>query len=285
MSCRAQASATRRPVATLPVKEILSSPAPTSAAPVSPSPSSSWNTPSGKPASRSSCSDELAGERRHFARLQQHRVARHQGLHGRVQREQEREVPRRDDPDHAERLVRDAQLLRLHQVQGHRAVGEDARGALRVELERVARGEDLGDERFLARLARLGDDDVEEVLLVLDQHAHRALEQTLSRAERSARPLRLRLPRALERFRDVGRIGDLDLADRLEASGTRESQATAPADAFGDGLEDRQPSASAHPRAGCERGRGYGSPAGKVNRFGGAPGAGPRRPSAARRSP
>ena len=88
-------------------------------------------------------------------------------------------------------------------------------------------------------------------------------------AEGSARPLRLRLPRALERVRDVGRVRDFDLAERREASGARESQATAPRDALGDGLEDRQ-FASAQPRAGgAKPGRGYGSPAGKVNRFGG----------------
>ena len=50
MSWLAQASATLRPVATLPVKETLSTPPLTMAAPVSPSPSNTWNTPSGKPA-------------------------------------------------------------------------------------------------------------------------------------------------------------------------------------------------------------------------------------------
>ena len=50
MSWPAQASATLRPVATLPVKETLSTPPRTMAAPVSASPSSTCSTPSGRPA-------------------------------------------------------------------------------------------------------------------------------------------------------------------------------------------------------------------------------------------
>ena len=56
---RPQASATLRPVATLPVKEILSTPASTRAAPVSPSPTTRLKTPSGSPAAAKISSTRL----------------------------------------------------------------------------------------------------------------------------------------------------------------------------------------------------------------------------------
>jgi hypothetical protein len=111
--------------------------------------------------------DELAREGRDLGGLQEHRVARHQGLGGRIQREQEREVPRRDDAHHAERPVRDAELLALHQVHRNGAVGEDALGALGVEGERVAGSQHLDGEGLGLGLARLASQHHHELVLAL----------------------------------------------------------------------------------------------------------------------
>ena len=209
--------------------------------------------------------DEASGEGRHFGGLEHDGVARDQRLHGRVERQDEREVPRRDDADHAERPVAELELLRLHQVHGHRAIGEDPPRALRVELKCVTSREDLGREGFETRLAGLRADHVDEVFLAREQHADRALEVARARGDPELGPLALRLARALDGGGDVGRRLHVDLADGFERRGVREAEAPPAASRRLDLLDDRHAAPSRAPPLLGDSARCYGTPAGKVN--------------------
>ena len=159
-SARPQASAILRPVRTEPVNAILSQPASTSAAPVAPSPVTTWNTFSGRPASANSsasasptkgvisegfsttvlpaasaCTDGFSASRN----------GKFQGVMM---------------PDHAHRPVREHELLRLHQVKTLLLVAQQSLRVARVVGERVAGAQDLRRHRLEPRLAGVAADHV-----------------------------------------------------------------------------------------------------------------------------
>src|SRR5258706_8589908 len=93
------------------------------------------------------------------------------------------------------------------------AVGEDVARALRVELEAVARGDDLGGEQLGARLAGLGGDPHRELVRALGEQARGAIEIVRALAEAGRAPVDLRLARALDRGAHLLRAVDLELAE------------------------------------------------------------------------
>ena len=107
-------------------------------------------------------------------------------------------------------------------MQRDRAVGEDALGAFRVELEGVTGGEDLGRECLTGRLARLGHNPRDELRLALDEHVHRPTQVAGALAKRELGPGRLRLARAFDRREHLGLPVELDLAEALERGRVRE---------------------------------------------------------------
>ena len=110
----AQASATLRPVGTLPVKQTRSTLRITSC-PVAPSPSTKSNT-SASSGTRRTVSNQRADEaRRHLARLEQHRGTGEQRRHRIEQRQHHRRVP---GADHADERI--GHQLRADLDVGHR---------------------------------------------------------------------------------------------------------------------------------------------------------------------
>ena len=152
-------------------------------------------------------------------------------------------------------------------MHGHAAVGQDALRALRVEGQRVAGREHLDGERLALGLARLAADHRDELVLPLEQHAHRAPQIAAALLDRQRAPLGLRLARHLERALDVGLAARLELADELERGGAAKLVATPRACGGLERLQDGHaasclPSHSARPlRLGAEeRVEGTGAP-------------------------
>ena len=103
----AAAAAIERPTSVEPVKAILAtSGCSTSRCPqVRPGPTTTFTTPSGRPASGASSAKRSARQRRQLGRLQHDRVARRERRPELPGGDREREVPRRDQADHADRLA------------------------------------------------------------------------------------------------------------------------------------------------------------------------------------
>jgi hypothetical protein len=169
--------------------------------------------------------DQLPGVGGELGGLEQHRVARHQRLDARVEREQERLVPRRDDSHHAEGLVDDAKLpgQPLQAVHAPLPGAEDLGGALGVEAQRIAAGEDLRGDRLGPGLAGLAENHVDDFVLPLDQRAQRAMHVAGALVEIELRPARLRLARRLDRILHVVGRGDFELAGGLEGGWTAQA--------------------------------------------------------------
>ena len=92
-----------------------------------------WNTPSGRPASREAFGEALGAQRRLRGVLQHHRIARHDRRHDAVHRDEIRVIPRGDGEHDAERLAaHEAREVRLR-------AGVDVRERLRRDVDHVAR--------------------------------------------------------------------------------------------------------------------------------------------------
>ncbi len=158
----AQAAITRLPVAVEPVKATLSTPAWHSAAPVSPRPVTTVKT--GRPTDSWNVRASHAPTPGVYSRrLEDHGVAGGEGVDDRAHRREDRVVPRADDADDAERLVRHRRGL-----VGHQQTGGDL-AALEVLLGVAGRPGDVVDgqggleHRVAVRLAGLVVHDLGEL--------------------------------------------------------------------------------------------------------------------------
>ncbi len=122
-SRRAAASATRFPVATLPVKISLSMAESVSAAPAGPSPMTTCIRSGCKSSRQQNTLQLQRDQRRELRRLQHDGVARDQSTQRLNGRSGEGIVPRRDDADHAVRLAHKFAALGFHR---EIAVGQPA---------------------------------------------------------------------------------------------------------------------------------------------------------------
>ena len=77
----------------------------TIARPTSPSPMTRLNTPAGAPASIRICAERVSDRRRRGGRLQDDRIAEGEGRRGLPCRDRDREVPWRDQAEHADRFA------------------------------------------------------------------------------------------------------------------------------------------------------------------------------------
>ena len=147
---------------------------------------------------------------------------------------------------------------------GHRAVGEDPLRALRVELKCVAAGEDLGRERFDARLAGLRADHVDELVLAREQHARPRARDSARAPESRARPTRA-APCA--RARPRRHVGRRRTSISPTARASRGSRGRGVAGRLPPSRSARRPPCSplSAPSLLADSARCYGTPAGKVN--------------------
>ena len=215
-SWRAHSSPTLRPASTEPVKNTFATLEATSAGPV-PGPWIDPHQPLGDARALEHLTDPLADQRRQRGRLEHDSVAGHQRQRDLAERDAPRVVPRRDHPDHPERLVRERRALGLQEQLRHRdlLVGEDLEPGAGDPAQRVDRRQDLHRERLVARLALLADDQVADLVGLVDQHLGGALEVARAVGERQLRPERLHLGDGPDdRVDRVGR-GDRDRAEPL----------------------------------------------------------------------
>ncbi len=158
------------------------------------------------------------GEHRLRVGLVHHGVAGEQRGQTVAQRQRERVVPRRDDPDDT---LGDAVDLDPGET------GHDTGDPLGVQVPVsgaavVARGQRDVQRlvvRVLAGLAGLPADHVADLRLPLEEQVVQAEQRGLPLVDRGARPLLLGPARATERLRDVGRAGLRDHPDRLAVEG------------------------------------------------------------------
>jgi len=184
--------------------------------------------------------DLLAAERRDFAGLEQHRIARDERLGGWIHRQDERSVPRTDHADDTERPVVDLQLLEEahHTVQPALLAREELRSTLRVERQRIAGGENIDLQRLGGRLAGLGDDNVDQIVLLLDHESEHAPENARPFFEGQRRPLGLYLACPFERSQHTLRRSHLDLAQASAVDRGLERESARRTSGCGDGLDD-----------------------------------------------
>ena len=164
---------------------------------VLPEPTTTWRTPSGRPASLRSSPSRIAVSGRVGGRLEHDGVAAGQRRRHLVGDEVEREVERRDGGDHAARLAdRPAEVMLAARVGVH--LDEFAGGALGLLARPAERGRAaLGLEaRVLERLAALGGDDARDLLGVRPRSGARRARgwRRASRPGTSDSPRRRRAP-------------------------------------------------------------------------------------------
>ena len=142
----------------------------TSADPVAPVPVRHSSTPGAPTSSRQPRTISRGGQRRELRRLDRDRRAGQQRGHRIGQGEQNRVVPRADDPDDRVRPVGDRELLARDQqaVRSRMRVGQELLRALSVVLEQVDRDRNL-QGGLLPRLSRLALEQLCEALIVVEQ--------------------------------------------------------------------------------------------------------------------
>jgi hypothetical protein len=121
-------------------------------------------------------------------------------------------------------------------------------GPLRVISDRVTAREHLHADRLASRLARLPDDDVDDLVLTRHDLVEQAPQVLGALGDGQRAPRGLRLARALHRGAHVLRAGALELADRRQRHGAHGAIAAARAGG-GNGLDDRHAELLAEGRA------------------------------------
>ena len=130
------------PTSVEPVNAIMSTSAcrPIACPAVSPKPGTTWRTPSGSPASEASSARRSAGERRLLRGLEDDAVARREGGAELPGGHQEREVPRHDGADDAERLADDRDVrVRARSARSRRRPCRSPRRTRRCTRSRAGR--------------------------------------------------------------------------------------------------------------------------------------------------
>jgi hypothetical protein len=184
--------------------------------------------------------DERAAEGRHLGGLHDDRVARHQRLDRRIEGQDERTVPRRDHPDHAEGPVVHFEPLGEAQQAVEAALlgAQEALGVLGVVGEGIAGGEDVDHQRFHAWLAGLAHDDVDELVLAVEQQTQRPAEVVSAGVEAQRLPHQLRLAGPLDGGLHLFGGRGFEVADVLERGGVLEPVAAGSALGGVDGVHD-----------------------------------------------
>ncbi len=175
-----------------------------------PKPLTTLSTPGGNRSPMRSISTMIA-HRRLLGRLQHDAVSRGERRGELPRRHQDREVPRDDLPDHAERLVivvGDGVVIDLRQ---RAFLGADASG----EIAEMIDGErNVGEGRLADRLAVVDGLDRGEHLEVLLHAVGDFVEDLGALGRRGVAPGVLRLMRRVERKLDIGGLRAGDLAYR-----------------------------------------------------------------------
>jgi hypothetical protein len=136
--------------------------------------------------------DPLPDQGREACRLEHDAVAGHQRDRDLAERDRPGVIPRRNHPDHADRLEGELRALRL-QDRRHREllVGENVRPVVRDPLERVDGGEDLHRVALDPRLALLIGEQLSDLVEVLEQHVAGAAQVAGPVLQREGGPERL----------------------------------------------------------------------------------------------
>ncbi len=179
----------------------------------------------------------------HLGRFQDDRVARQDRLHGRVHRQRERTVPRRDDADHAERSVVHHQFLIGAEVPMELPllVRELLDRAATPEVDVVAPRKDFHDQRLEVCLARLADDRFRDLIALFDENVDRAANDSRAFGDRQARPFLLCITSLGNGACDIRLAVDDDLADRFAGSRTPDPEPAAPLGGWGKWFDDGHP--------------------------------------------
>ena len=217
ISRSAAATATLRPVRVEPVKWIMSTFS-TSAAPVRAGAGRDQEDIRRRAALEHRVGEHQVGQRGDLARLQHHRVARHQRRDAVAEAVRERVVP---GPDHAHDPVGAVAHEHLLAEQQQRVgldplVGQVLGRLLGPEAERVAHVEELREQRVLARLAVLLHEQVDHAVAVLGRTSCRSSSITSARPSKPERlPGRLRAAGALDQRLHLLGAHVVDVADHL----------------------------------------------------------------------
>ncbi len=168
MSVSAAWSMTFLPVSVEPVN-MMKSTSSISAAPVSPRPVATWKTSSGSPHSSQHLLHQQRGQRGDLGGLEHGGVAGGQRRDAVAEGVGQREVPRPDHADDAERAVVDEELGALDEQVGGTdlLVGQVLGRVLGPEAERGGGVVDLGELGVLVGLARLRADHVDDAVGVV----------------------------------------------------------------------------------------------------------------------
>ena len=168
-------------------------------------------------------------ERRHLARLVDHRIARHQRLRERICCQRDGTVPGRDQSDDAEGLIGQRQLLREPHHTGRPAMNglQIAGRALRVVRDLHAGRQHFHGDRFVARLARLLDHERDDVVLARDDLVDETPENLRPFRKGSRRPFMLGLPGPGHGRSDLVCRSAVELPDRFEGDGALDVVAAA----------------------------------------------------------
>ena len=193
-------AAIERPTSVEPVNAILAtSGCSTRRCPhVRPGPTTTFTTPSGRPASRASSREAQRRQRRQLRRLEHDRVARRERRRELPRRDRQREVPRRDQTDDAERLAHRERLA----ARDRDRVAEQPLGRARVVAERVDHHAHLA-ARVGDRLAGVARLEHRQLLAVLAERVGERVQHPRALAGRQRAPRRQRRRRARDRLVDL----------------------------------------------------------------------------------
>ena len=181
------------PTSVEPVKATLSTSswAARAAPAVSPKPVTTFTTPSGMPASAMSWARKQRGQRRLLGRLEHHAVARGQGRAELPRGHQQREVPRDDLADDADRLAQRVGVEVGAWHVGHRDVDRvalDLGGPAGHVVEQVRRQRHVRAARHADRLAVVERLELGELLGVLEDEVADLPDEAASLGRRHAAP-------------------------------------------------------------------------------------------------
>ena len=161
----------------------------------------------------------LHRERSHLARLHDDRASRDERREDVAHGDDERKVPRRDDPDHTARDAEERAPLVPEQVERHLARCENSLGVLAVVGELIDRDHHLVTERIGRGLPAFLADHVDDLLGAFHECVAEAEETCRALRDRDVPPGRLRAPGPRDCGRDVFLRRDRHLAEKLTGRG------------------------------------------------------------------